>query len=179
MPLLFWLNSDGNSSRKRRNKVRQRVGPLCTKERLQVTVELARVGQVRSVLFTNFPIGRALINGHLVHGLDTIHHSRDMGSEFATPAIDPDQLVWSRRDRLSMLDVAIAEILDYLVELGLALDFDKNEMLQQAFAGMNRVSALGPRVLENCYRDMTFMFDKRLMQAEIKASIGDSARLDG
>ena len=119
------------------------------------------------------------IKGQLVHGLGTVHHSRDMGAEFATPAIDPDQLVWSRRDQLPMLDVPIADILDFLVELGAALDFDKNVMLQRALEGMNRVSALGPRVLENCYRDMRFMFDKRLMLAEIEASIGDPARLDG
>jgi hypothetical protein len=120
-----------------------------------------------------------VIRGKLVHGLDTVHHSRDAGVEFATPAIDPDALVWSRREPLPMLDTPIDEIMDFLVELGTRLNIDSNAHLQQACESMNRVSALGPRVLENIYRDMGFMFDKRLMQAEIAASIGDQARLDG
>lgn len=120
-----------------------------------------------------------VIRGRTIDGLDRVHTSRDMGIDFATPAIDPDQLVWSRREPLPMLDTPISEVMDFLIELGARLDFDTNVHLQQAFEGMNRVSALGPRVLENIYRDMGFMFDRRLMEAEITASIGPLARLDG
>lgn len=120
-----------------------------------------------------------VIRGRLVKGLDQVHTSRDMGVDFATPAIDPDALIWTRREPLPMLDMPIAEVIDFLVELGTRLDLDRNAALQQAFEGMNRVSALGPRVLENIYRDMRLMFDRRLMEAEITASIGALDRLDG
>ena len=119
------------------------------------------------------------IKGELVHGLDVVHHARDMGCEFATPAIDPDALIWQRRDPLPLLDVPLAEIVSFLVELGKRLDFDRNALLREAYQGMLRVSALGPRVLENCYRDMVFMFDRNLLMAEVTGSIGDPARLDG
>lgn len=119
------------------------------------------------------------IKGNPLHGLDVIHFSRDMGCEFATPTIDPDALVWQRREPLPLLDVPLEEIMSFLVELGKRLDFDKNDLLRQAYDGMLRVSALGPRVLENCYRDMTFMFDRKLMLAEVTGSIGDPAKLDG
>jgi len=113
-----------------------------------------------------------VVRGRLIDGLDAVYTSRDMGVDFATPAIDPDALVWTRREPLPMLNMPIAEILDFLVELGARLDLDTNASLQQAFEGMNRVSALGPRVMENIYRDMRGMFNRRLMEAEISASIG-------
>ena len=120
-----------------------------------------------------------VVRGRLVHGLDRVHSSRGMGVDFATPALDPDALIWTRREPLPMLDTPIAEVMDFLVELGIRLDLDSNASLQQAFEGMNRVSALGPRVLENIYRDMRLMFDRRLMEAEITAAIGPLDRLDG
>ena len=119
------------------------------------------------------------IKGRLVEGIDTLHESRDMGCQFGTPALDPDALVWQRRDPLPMLDVPLEEIVSFLVELGQQLDFDRNERLREAFEGMNRVSALGPRIMENCYRDMRFMFDRKLLMAEVTGALGDPARLDG
>lgn len=120
-----------------------------------------------------------VVRGQLIYGSEAAYSSRDLGAGFVTPLIDPDALVWSRREEMPMLDVPLAGIVDFLVELGERLDLDRNDLLQQAFEGMNKVSALGPRVLENCYRDMRFMFDRRLMMAEVEASIGDPARLDG
>ena len=119
------------------------------------------------------------IKGRQTGGTECIHRSRDMGCEFATPAIDPDALVWQRRDPLPMLDVPLEEIVSFLVELGKQLNFDTNDLLRESFAGMCRVSALGPRILENCYRDMAFMFERDVLMAEVVGSLGDPARLDG
>lgn len=136
--------------------------------------ERLKDGEARQIL----PVPH-VVKGQVVHGLDVIHHSRDMGCEFATPSLDLDALVWQRRDPPPMLDVPLREIVAFLVELGKRLDFDRNDLLRQSYDGMLRVSALGPRVLENCYRDMTFMFDETLMMAEVQGSIGDPAKLDG
>jgi hypothetical protein len=119
------------------------------------------------------------IRGKLIYGSENIYSSRDMGADFATPALDADALIWSRREPLPMLDTPLSEVMDFLVELGQRLDFDRNAWLQQSFEGMRKVSALGDRVLENVYRDMSFMFERKLMMAEVEASIGDPARLDG
>ena len=85
-----------------------------------------------------------IVKGRLVEGLDVVHHSRDLGCEFATPMIDPDALVWQRRDPLPMLDVPLSEVISFLVALGQRLDFDTNDHLRHSYDGMLRVSALGP-----------------------------------
>ncbi len=138
---------------------------------LEDNPEGAAVGQV-------LPVSH-FVRGRVIEGLDVVHQSRDMGCAFATPAIAPDELVWSRREPMPLLDVPLEEIVSFLEELGRELDFDRNELLQQAYEGMLRVSALGPRVLENCYRDMTFMFDRKLLMAEVEGALGGPACLDG
>ena len=120
-----------------------------------------------------------VIRGKTVFGLDQVYRSRDMDAEFATPALDADQLVWSRREAPPMLDMPIAQVMNFLEAVGERLDIDNNPALARAFEGMNRISALGPRILENTYRDMRLLFNRRMMEAEITASIGDPARLDG
>lgn len=119
------------------------------------------------------------VRGRVIEGVGVLHQSRDAGCAFATPVIDFDELVWSRREPMPMLDMPLAEIVAFLVELGERLNFDRNDLLQQACQSMQRVSALGSRVLENCYRDMAFMFDRKLLMAEVTGAIGDPARLDG
>jgi len=120
-----------------------------------------------------------VIRGKTMFGGEQVYRSRDTGAVFATPPLDPDALVWSRREPPPALDMPISEVMDFLEELGTRLDIDRNPVLAQAFEGMNQVSALGPRILENIYRDLPMMFSRRLMEAEIAASIGDPARLDG
>lgn len=120
-----------------------------------------------------------VVRGRLVEGADTPYRPAGGGAGFATPAIDVDDLVWSRREPLPALDTPVAEILDFLVELGTRLDLDRNSLLQRAYENMQHISPLGARVLENCYRDMTAMFRRDAMLAEIGANIGDPALLDG
>jgi hypothetical protein len=120
-----------------------------------------------------------VVRGRVVHGTDVVHSSRDLGTGFATPRLDVDGIVWGRREVLPALDLPIERVLDFLEELGRRLDFDRNALMRKAFENTQRVSTLGPRVLENCYRDVPALFRRRLMQAEIAGSIGDSARLDG
>jgi len=115
----------------------------------------------------------------VVHGADLIHNSRDLGTDFATPRLDVDGIVWGRRETLPALDLPIEKALDFLEELGRRLDFDRNDLMRNAFENSQRVSTLGPRVLENCYRDIPALFRRNLMQAEIEGSVGDPARLDG
>ncbi len=120
-----------------------------------------------------------VVRGKTAFGDDVSYQSRDMGAAFGTPALDLDHLAWRRSEPLPMLDIPIAEVIDFLARVGPALDFDKNEYLRHAHDGMTKVSALGSRVLENCYRDLPFMFRKEVLEAEVKANIGDLALLDG
>jgi hypothetical protein len=117
--------------------------------------------------------------GETRFGEATVHRSRDMGADFVTPELDLDGLVWGRSEPMPMLDVPIAEVIDFLARVGPELDFERNQHLREAHDGMTRVSALGPRVLENCYRDLQFMFRSEVLAAEAKANVGDPALLDG
>lgn len=118
-----------------------------------------------------------ILRGRLVEGA-AIHYPGS-GAGFATPEIDADALVWSRHEPLPSLHTPLDEILDFLVELGARLDLDRNPMLRRSYELMQLISPLGPRVLENCYRDMTSMFRRDAMLAEVQAGIGDPALLDG
>jgi len=120
-----------------------------------------------------------MVQGRLLDDCSVLHRSRDLGEGFATPPLDLDTLVWPRSQPQPASETPIAEVLDFLVELGRRLAFDTNPLLQQALAGMQRVSTLSPRVLENCYRDLGAMFSRDVMEAELRRSIGDLRLLDG
>src|SRR3546814_13062558 len=65
-------------------------------------------------------------------------------------------------------------IVDFLVEVGKALDFDKNVHLQEAAARNVHFNTLGSRVLENCYRDIAWFFTREAIEAEAEQSLGRS-----
>src|SRR3546814_4858128 len=69
-------------------------------------------------------------------------------------------------------------IVDFLVEVGKALDFDKNVHLQEAAARNVHFSTLGSRVLENCYRDIAWFFTREAIEAEAEQSLGSLDTVD-
>ena len=72
------------------------------------------------------------VRGRLLAGDEVVHRSRDLGIDFAAPKIDLNALIQPRAELPPMLDVPIAEIIDFLVETGVRLDFDRNAYLQEA-----------------------------------------------
>lgn len=120
-----------------------------------------------------------VIKGRTVIGSDVVHRSRDVGQAFATPKIELDDAIWPRSEPGPAFDTPIREIIDFLVELGSRLVLEKNPLLQEALEGMVKVSTLGRRVLENCYRDLGHMFTREAMMAEITQSIGNLDVIDG
>jgi hypothetical protein len=60
------------------------------------------------------------LRGELVEGRDATHRSRDLGVTFATPRIALDRVVHPRTEVPPLLNVPLAEIIDFLVETGLA-----------------------------------------------------------
>src|SRR5437867_4396273 len=72
------------------------------------------------------------VQGILVSGVEARHRSRDLGVDFTTPAIDLDKLVLPRTMTPPLLDVSVAEIIDFLEEAGRRLALDHNPYLQEA-----------------------------------------------
>ena len=72
------------------------------------------------------------VRGKLVSGAAVRHRSRDLGADFTTPAIDLDALVTPRSEAPPLLDVKLAEIIDFLVETGERLKLERNPYLQES-----------------------------------------------
>lgn len=119
------------------------------------------------------------IKGETVIEAQVEHHSRATSDVVMTPAIDLDSLIWSRSQPGPAFDTPIAEIVDFLVEVGRALDFDRNAHLQEAAARNVHFGTLGPRILENCYRDIARFFERDGIEAEAEASLGSLDGVDG
>lgn len=125
-----------------------------------------------------------LLVPHVIKGVVQLdaaveHRSRATGSSVMTPAIDLDSLIWSRNEAGPAFDTPLAEIVDFLVEVGKALDFDRNIHLQEAAANNLRCNTLGARILENCYRDIAWFFTRDAVEAEAEQSLGSLDVLDG
>ncbi len=127
--------------------------------------------------------GRQLVP-HVIKGETDLsatveHYSRATGDTVVTPQIDLDTLVWRRNEPGPAFDTPIGEVIDFLVEVGRALDFDRNPYLQEAAAANVRCSTLGARILENCYRDLPALFTRDGIEAEAEASLGPIKDADG
>ena len=119
------------------------------------------------------------VRGALVEGDAVRHRSRDLGAEFVTPAIDLDALVLPRSELPPLLDVKLAEIVDFLVETGERLHLDRNPHLQQCLELIAATNPLPRRVVENLYRQAPFYLNRQLLESIIDSNFANRETLDG
>lgn len=100
---------------------------------------------------------------------------RGGGSGFEAP--DPAKYV----DRLPLADpvsladlyeISFDEILDVLAELGRALDFEKNQHIQQAYEAGLHAANYPPSILKNSYVTLPYAFDREAIRELAEARIG-------
>jgi hypothetical protein len=120
-----------------------------------------------------------VIRGETLFGTEVEHRSRATNSAVVTARLNLDDLVWPRSELTPAFHTPIAEIIDFLVETGVRLDFDRNPYLQDALEHMAQFNSLGRRVLENSYRDMAGLFLRDGIVAEAERSLGDLRVLEG
>jgi len=84
------------------------------------------------------------IGGKWIEGSDQTHRSRDLGVDFTTPKIDLNSLVPPRTELPPLLNVPLAEIIDFLVEAGQKLADDGNPYIGPCIDRLAKVS-LQPR----------------------------------
>src|ERR1700722_6442322 len=87
--------------------------------------------------------------GELLEGTDAVHRSRDLGVNFATPRISLDRLVHPRTETPPLLNVPLAEIIDFLVETGQRMTDSNNPFVQDCIERMTSTHVLPRRMLEN------------------------------
>jgi hypothetical protein len=119
------------------------------------------------------------VQGVLVEGDAVRHRSRDLGADFITPAIDLDALVLPRPQLPPLLDVKLAEIIDFLVETGQRLDLDRNRHLQECLELIAATNPLPRRVVENLYRQAPYFLTKPLLESIVDSNFANREALDG
>jgi hypothetical protein len=119
------------------------------------------------------------VQGVLVEGDAVTHRSRDLGADFTTPAIDLDALVSPRSQLPPLLDVKLAEIIDFLVETGERLQLDRNPHLQECLELIAATNPLPRRVVENLYRQASYFLDRQLLESIVDSNFANREALDG
>jgi len=97
---------------------------------------------------------------------------------FMTPRLDLDELVWPRSAPGPAFELPLAEIIDFLAELGRRLDLDANPHLQEALSASVSFSSLGARILEQGYRGLKHAFQPEAMWFTVDQEVGRDV-LDG
>ncbi len=120
-----------------------------------------------------------VIKGRLETDVVVEHRSRGRGTTVVTPRLNLNEMVWARNEPVPARDVPIAEIIEFLVEVGLRLDLDRNPYLRHALAQMEHFNSLGPRVTENSYRDLPKFFVREGLEREVEFGLGGPEALDG
>ncbi|GAB34953.1 acyl-CoA reductase [Gordonia otitidis] len=114
---------------------------------------------------------------HVIKGRTVVGADVDHGG-FSTPALDIDALVWPRREPGPAFDTPVADVIDFLVEVGTRLQFDSNPYLQEALEHSLVFNTLERRILENTYRAMPLFFDRTNLEFQIATDVGWDA-IDG
>ena len=118
------------------------------------------------------------IRGRLVEAADEVHRSRDLGVDFATPKLDLDTLVHPRTELPPLLNVPLAEIIDFLVEAGQRLCDGRNPYVEACVERMAKVSLQPRAVIEFQLKHATEYLDRRVLMEVVEQNFPDPKALD-
>lgn len=119
---------------------------------------------------------------HVVKGKVVVGADLEFGpahSRFATPKLDLNALVWSRREPVPALDVPVSEIMDLLVETGQWISADPEGLMAEALEFSVRTSPLPRGVMERSYQSLGTLFSRESMEFQIRHELGGADILDG
>lgn len=119
------------------------------------------------------------LRGKVVQGTDAQHRSRDLGVTFATPKIDLNAAVYPRTEVPPLLNVPLAEIIDFLVETGQRMLAPDNPYMQECFDRMASTHILPRSVVETTAKHAVSYLNKRILMAEVEQNFPDPKALDG
>lgn len=116
--------------------------------------------------------------GELIEGGDVVHRSRDLGVNFATPKLDLDRIVQPRTTVPPLLDVPLAQIIDFLVETGRRMTDPNNPVMRDCIERMSATHVLPRGVLEDQVKSAALYLDKRLLQTVVERNFANPKALD-
>ncbi len=118
------------------------------------------------------------VRGELIEGQDVTHRSRDLGVSFATPAIPMGKIVPPRTQVPPLLNVPLAEIIDFLVMTGDRIRDPKNAFMAQCIDRMCSTHILPRDVVANQAMYAATYLDKAKLMAEVEQNFPDPRALD-
>lgn len=118
------------------------------------------------------------IRGKVVEGADQIHRSRDLGVDFATPALDLNALVHPRTELPPLLNTPVAEIIDFLAEAGQRLADKSNPYVEACIDRMAKVSLQPRTAVEFMVRTAADYLDKRSLWELVEQNFPNPKALD-
>jgi len=116
-----------------------------------------------------------IAHGHIIEDPDLEFGGRREGARFSTPDVTKhlDKLLVSSPSSLRELyNISFEEILDYLGDLGSALDFSRNTHMQQAYEMSVQTSGLGASILRKLYENTGLVFGRENLRTIVENSVG-------
>jgi len=117
------------------------------------------------------------VKGETVTGAE-VEYGRP-SARFATPALDLDALVWSRREPPPAADTPISEVMDVLEALGQRLTRDPDGVLAEALERNMKTNPLPRDLMERAYANVGRGFARDRMQFILDQELGGSDVVDG
>ena len=118
------------------------------------------------------------VRGEVIEGKDVVQRSRDLGVTFATPQIPLDRVVAPRTEVPPLLNVPLAEIINFLVETGQRMLAADNPHMHECFDRMASTHILPRSVVETTAKHAVSYLDKRILMAEVEQNFPDPRALD-
>ena len=118
------------------------------------------------------------IQGKLVEGSDVVHRSRDLGVNFATPALDLNSLILPRMQEGPLFDVPLKEIVDFLVESGERIARPGNPFMESCIERMSQTNVLPLRVIKNQMGLAGQMLGRSILMDVVEQNFPDPRVLD-
>jgi hypothetical protein len=116
--------------------------------------------------------------GKLVEGTDSLQRSRDLDVTFATPKIDLDALVQPRTELPPLLNVKLAEIIDFLAEAGERMADGKNPYVEACIERTAKVSLAPRKTIEFIMQHACGYLKKESLNEIVEQSFPNPKALD-
>ncbi|MDE2404622.1 MAG: long-chain-fatty-acyl-CoA reductase [Sphingomonadales bacterium] len=118
------------------------------------------------------------IAGRVVEGMDVLHRSRDLGVDFATPRLDLDALVRPRTELPPLLNVPLAEIIDFLAEAGQRLVAPGNDHVEACVERMAKVSLQPLATIRFMVTNAAEYLDPKVLREVVEQNFPNPKALD-
>lgn len=118
-----------------------------------------------------------IVKGRVVEGAELEYgpaHAR-----FSTPALNLDELVWSRQEPGPAFDTPLEEILAILAETGKWLQRDPQGLMAQALENAIQKNPMHPRIMQRSYEMLPRIFDRDRLLCQIENELGGTRAVDG